>query len=73
MSEEEGFEQAAALLNTAQEDPVTRLPAEFVMLGRVFGTLGGLFHHYRPKLDARAHVMPVLARVMAEFGADPAA
>jgi len=30
---------------------VEKIPAEFVMLARVFGTLGGLFLHYQPRLD----------------------
>jgi ubiquinone biosynthesis protein len=53
--------QARALLEASQDDPVTRVPAEFVMLGRVFGTLGGLFQHYRPNLDWPRHMQPVLA------------
>ena len=32
----------------------------FVMLGRVFGTLGGLFDHYRPEIDYAQHLFPVL-------------
>jgi ubiquinone biosynthesis protein len=58
---EELYAQAAGLLETARRDPVTRLPAEFVMIGRVFGTLGGLFQHYRPRIDY-ARVMPYLFR-----------
>lgn len=64
MSQEEVFEQAGRLLELSWEDPVIRLPAEFVMLGRVFGTLGGLFHHYRPKIDYPKHLFPVLGRAM---------
>jgi ubiquinone biosynthesis protein len=53
--------QARALLRTAEEDPVVRIPEEFVLLARVFGTLGGLFQHHRPRLDFARHVAPVLA------------
>jgi hypothetical protein len=30
------------------------------MLSRVFGVLGGLFHHYRPRIDYARHLAPVL-------------
>jgi ubiquinone biosynthesis protein len=53
--------QARALLDATQDDPVVRVPGEFVMLGRVFGTLGGLFQHYRPRVDWARHMAPVLA------------
>ena len=50
----------------SEDDPVTTLPAEFVMLGRVFGTLGGLFHHYKPDIDYSEHLMPVIGAAMSE-------
>lgn len=52
--------QARALLDATRDDPVVRVPAEFVMLGRVFGTLGGLFQHYRPQIDWARHMQPLL-------------
>jgi ubiquinone biosynthesis protein len=52
--------QARALLEATRDDPVVRVPAEFVMLGRVFGTLGGLFQHYRPRIDWARHMQPLL-------------
>ncbi len=48
------------LLHAVERDPVTKLPDDFVMLGRVFGTLGGLFQHHRPRIDWGRHVAPVL-------------
>jgi hypothetical protein len=30
------------------------------MLARIFGTLGGLFQHYRPRIDFARHMAPVL-------------
>jgi len=45
------MEQVRALLIRMEDDPVEKIPAEFVMLARVFGTLGGLFLHYQPRLD----------------------
>jgi ubiquinone biosynthesis protein len=52
--------RAADLLRQAEADPVTTLPAEFVMIGRVFGTLGGLFGHYRPHVDVTTALLPVI-------------
>jgi ubiquinone biosynthesis protein len=66
-TEEQLFERAAELLEVAHEDPVVRLPAEFVMLGRVLGTLGGLFHHYRPNLDVAEHLLPSVSAAMSGF------
>jgi ubiquinone biosynthesis protein len=53
----------AELLHACQDDPVVRLPGEFVMIARVFGTLGGLFARYEPDLDFHRHVLPVLGPV----------
>lgn len=52
--------QAKNLLAQAEADPVDKLPAEFIMLARVFTTLGGLFVHYKPKLDVNTHLFPHL-------------
>ena len=60
LSRSELLARAGELLETAEGDPVVRLPAEFVMLSRVFGVLGGLFHHYRPRIDYAQHLAPVL-------------
>jgi ubiquinone biosynthesis protein len=60
-SEEEIVERAGALLALSEQDPVVRIPAEFVLLGRVFLTLGGLFQHYRPQVDYARFLAPVLA------------
>lgn len=54
---------ASALLEKAEHDPVVKLPAEFIMLARVFGTLGGLFMHYRPKLDVARYLLPYVMPV----------
>lgn len=48
------------LLTLAEQDPVDKLPAEFIMLARVFTTLGGLFTHYKPELDVNRHLLPHL-------------
>ena len=38
-----------------------RIPAEFVMIARVFLSLGGLFQHYRPRIDYSRPLLAVLA------------
>ena len=48
------------LMQMAERDPVDKLPAEFIMLARVFTTLGGLFVHYKPQLDVNKHLFPHL-------------
>jgi ubiquinone biosynthesis protein len=50
--------QAALLTRHIEADPIVKLPEEFVMLGRVFGVLSGLFLHYRPDPFAAVHVLP---------------
>ena len=57
---QEIFAQAAETLEASQRDPVVRIPAEFVMLGRVFATQAGLFQHYRPAIDYVRCVLPHL-------------
>ena len=52
---------AKQALARMQEDPVIRIPAEFVMLGRVLLSLGGLFQHYRPAIDYARPLLAVLA------------
>jgi ubiquinone biosynthesis protein len=54
------------LLDATSEDPVVRIPDEFAMLARVFGSLGGLFQHYRPRLDWARHMQPVLGALAAD-------
>lgn len=51
---------AEALLAQAHDDPVDTLPAEFIMLARVFTTIGGLFVQYKPTLDINRHLIPHL-------------
>lgn len=64
-TKEELEAEARALYGSMERDPVEGLPPEFVMIARVFGTLGGLFMHYRPQIDVTARVLPVVARAMA--------
>jgi ubiquinone biosynthesis protein len=57
--------QTALMARFIEGDPVERLPEEFVMLGRVFGTLSGLFLHYRPDVSAAAGILPLVLRALA--------
>jgi ubiquinone biosynthesis protein len=59
-SRDELLAEASELVAATERDPVISLPPEFVMIGRVFGTLGGLFQHYRPELDYAQRVLPYL-------------
>jgi ubiquinone biosynthesis protein len=59
--------QVALMANFIEGDPMVRLPEEFVMLGRVFGTLSGLFLHYRPDVSAAARVIPLVLAAMARL------
>jgi ubiquinone biosynthesis protein len=47
-----------------ESDPILSLPEEFVMLGRVFGMLSGLFVHYQPDMNATKRVLPVVMGAM---------
>lgn len=58
--------QTTLMTRFISSDPVTRLPEEFVMLGRVFGTLSGLFLHYRPDVSAAARVLPLVLMALAK-------
>ncbi len=56
--------QMTLMARAIEDDPISRLPAEFVMLGRVIGTLSGLFLHYRPDMAAATRIVPVVMQVM---------
>lgn len=51
------MEQAMAILRA---NPVVSIPHSFVLLGRVFATLGGLLMKYRPKINLFAIIGPHL-------------
>jgi ubiquinone biosynthesis protein len=57
---EEAVTRMTSLLRACESDPVIGLPGEFIMIARVFGTLGGQFAKYEPDIDVARHVMPVL-------------
>lgn len=60
MSNAEMIDEWIRLLKAAEEDPVVHIPDHFVMIGRVFATLGGLVMHYRPSMDIQRIMLPAL-------------
>jgi len=61
---EELGDRVSGLLSACHDDPVVRIPGEFVMMARVFGTLGGIFARYKPDIDFGRHVLPVMSSAM---------
>lgn len=61
-SAEAMMQQVSELLGRLEHDPVDTLPGDFIMLARVFGTLGGLFLHYQPNVDVATLVLGYLTR-----------
>jgi predicted unusual protein kinase regulating ubiquinone biosynthesis (AarF/ABC1/UbiB family) len=57
LSEDELLAHGKELLAKLQEDPVDHLPPDFIMLARVFLSLGGLFVHYRPTMNLPALIL----------------
>ncbi len=55
------LEKAMAMART---NPIVRIPQDFVMLGRVFGALGGLLMHYKPKINLFLILAPHLSHAM---------
>jgi ubiquinone biosynthesis protein len=57
--------QLARGLDLARAHPIARVPHSFVLLGRVFGSLGGLLLRYRPQIDLFRILAPYLAAALA--------
>ncbi|MCB9618844.1 MAG: AarF/ABC1/UbiB kinase family protein [Sandaracinus sp.] len=57
------LERAKSLKAQADLDPVETIPGDFVLLARVFGTLGGLFATYRPA-GIGPKLVPLLSRAL---------
>jgi predicted unusual protein kinase regulating ubiquinone biosynthesis (AarF/ABC1/UbiB family) len=61
----EGVDPAAAMervLRLTRDNPIVAIPGDFVLLGRVFASLGGLLMRYRPHVNLFQILMPYLAR-----------
>jgi predicted unusual protein kinase regulating ubiquinone biosynthesis (AarF/ABC1/UbiB family) len=56
------IEQAMA---AARANPVVRIPRDFVLIGRVLASVGGLLMRYRPRLDLFSTILPYLAAAAA--------
>lgn len=63
-SAEEVAKRARGLLEACIDDPVVRVPREFVLIGRIFATLSGFFSRYQPDIDFSRHVLPVLGQAL---------
>ena len=61
-SSEDIMQQLADLLGQLEHDPVESMPDDFIMLARVFGTLGGLFLHYQPDIDIAGLMLGYLTK-----------
>jgi len=51
------------LLQLLYEQPIVEIPQDFVLLGRVFATLGGLVMRYRPRSNFYAIIAPYMQPV----------
>jgi ubiquinone biosynthesis protein len=60
VSSAEMVDEWIRLLKAVEKDPVVHIPDHFVMIGRVFATLGGLVMHYRPTLNLQRTLLPSL-------------
>jgi ubiquinone biosynthesis protein len=60
VSSAEMVDEWIRLLKAVEQDPVVHVPDHFVMIGRVFATLGGLVMHYRPTLNIQRTLLPSL-------------
>ena len=52
------------LLHMTRDNPIVTIPADFVLLGRVFTVLGGLLMRYRPRVNLFQLLMPQLLRAI---------
>ena len=62
-------EQIQRAMTLARENPIVAIPREFVMLGRVLATLGGLYLGHRPAIHLLGVILP---HVQAALHAEPA-
>lgn len=64
----EGFdprERLDLVLGLLRDNPIVRIPGDFVQLGRIFAAVGGLLLRYRPNVDLFGILAPRLAAASA--------
>ncbi len=64
LAELDPAEQLEKTLRLAQSSPINRIPADFVMVGRVLVALSGFVLRYRPRLSLPALLLPYLAEAL---------
>lgn len=64
-------QQVEEMIELMKENPVVKLPEHFVMLGRVFSSIAGLFFHYKPDLNLFEIIFPYIAMATADAAAEP--
>lgn len=52
------------VLHLTRDNPIVSIPADFVLLGRVFAVLGGLLMRYRPNVNLFQLLMPRLVAAL---------
>lgn len=67
-SAEDLTRELEALLNAATDDPVVKLPADFILIARVFGTLSGFFMHHKPAFEPARCLLPAISEAMMKAG-----
>lgn len=53
-----------ALMSAATEDPVVKLPSDFILIARVFGTLSGFLMHHKPAIEPARCLLPAISEAM---------
>ncbi len=61
--------ELARAMKLAQEHPIATIPQDFVMLGRVFASLGGMVLRYKPRINLFGLIAPHLAAAMTKTAA----
>ena len=54
------------ILRLTRDNPIVAVPPDFVLLGRVFATLGGLLVRYRPRVNLFQILVPFVVRAAGE-------
>ncbi|NNL67603.1 MAG: AarF/ABC1/UbiB kinase family protein, partial [Myxococcales bacterium] len=57
-------EQVARIIELTEANPIVEIPGHFVLLGRVFASLGGLLMRYRPQIRLSDILQPRLAAAL---------